>query len=358
MVAGLFLTSIMSGVVISRTGRYKIFPLSGCAVMGVGLYLMSTMGPATSTWLESLYMFVLGMGIGLAMQALIIAVQNTVHYADLGTATSGVTFFRTLGSCFGAAIFGTLFTNQLIPNLQDAFAQVPGVPPAAAQSPHALHALPEALATPIINAYADSIAYVFRWVVPVAVLGFLVAWFLKEVPLRDAAREHATDIGEGFSVPTPAERVDQLERAIGATVRKESLDRAAVERLLVTAGGGLNPGQAWAMGQIHLHTVARGQAELPAIAGRLHIPREVLAPAFNDLSRAGLARIDGDAIALTPAGQVQLDRVQTAWRHWLDDHLDDWTLADAEDRALLDQALTNIATRLVDEQPERQPALV
>jgi len=194
--------------------------------------------------------------------------------------------------------------------------------------------------------------------VPVALLGFLVAWFLKEVPLRDAAREAATDIGEGFTVPTPAERVDQLERAIGATVRKESVDRAAVERLLAAAGGGLNPGQAWAIGQIHAHTVARGQAELPAIAHRLHIPREVLAPAFNDLGRAGLARIDGDVMALTPAGQAQLDRVHTAWRDWLDDHLDDWTLTDPTDRALLDQALNNIAVRLVDEQPQREPALV
>ncbi|KUL23803.1 MDR family MFS transporter [Actinoplanes awajinensis] len=341
MVAGLFTTSILAGNLVSRTGRYRVFPIAGTAVMSLGLWLMSTMGPDTGAALMSLYMFVLGMGIGLSMQVLTIVVQNTVPYADLGTATSGVTFFRTLGSSFGTAIFGTLFTNKL--------SSFPAAADPAAASPAALHKLSTVQAAPIIQAYADTIGYVFRWVVPVAVLGFVIAWFLKELPLRDGARSHATDVGEGFSAPAAADRVAQLERAISDTMRKAGHDRTVLEEILADSGGRLNPSQAWAMGQAHLHTRARGRADLDTIARTNRMPAEVLQPAFTDLCQAGYARLDGDAVQLTEAGQEQFDRVRHAWREWLDVRLEDFTMTDPGDRALLDQALTNIATRLVDE---------
>ncbi|MEU3726728.1 MDR family MFS transporter, partial [Streptomyces sp. NPDC031705] len=123
LVVGLLIASVYSGNATGKTGRYRVFPIAGCAVMGAGLYLLSLMGPGTGGWLESLYMFVLGTGIGLCMQVLTIAVQNTVDYADLGTATSGVTFFRTLGSSFGAAVFGTIYANSLAPRLKAAVAE-------------------------------------------------------------------------------------------------------------------------------------------------------------------------------------------------------------------------------------------
>lgn len=148
MVLGLLVASIFSGNVVSKTGRYRIFPIVGSLIMAVGLYLLSRMGPGTGVWLESLYMLVLGVGIGLAMQVLTIAVQNTVDYADLGTATSGVTFFRTLGSSFGTAVFGTIYANALKPNLTDGVAAAaraggdPATLAKAAQSPAGLHGLP------------------------------------------------------------------------------------------------------------------------------------------------------------------------------------------------------------------------
>ncbi len=341
MVAGLFVTSIISGNLVSRTGKYRVFPIVGTAVLGLGLWLMSTMSPATSAWVMSLYMVVLGMGIGLSMQVLTIVVQNTVPYADLGTATSGVTFFRTLGSSFGTAIFGTLFSSKL--------SSYPVVGNPAAASPGALHRLEKSVADPIIQAYADTIAYVFRWVVPVAALGFLVAWFLKELPLRDGARSHATDVGEGFQAPAPADRVMQLERAISDTMRKAGHDRTVLDEILADSGGRLSRSQAWAMGQTHLHTRARGHADVDAIARIHRMPPEVLQPAFTDLCQAGYARLDGETVRLTEAGQEQFDRVRHAWREWLDSRLEDFTMTDPGDRALLDQALTNIATRLVDE---------
>src|SRR5689334_3079562 len=138
MVAGLLATSMTSGIIVGRTGRYKIFPVAGTAIMTVGFVLLSRMGPDTSTMVQSVYLLVLGAGIGLCMQVLILIVQNTVDFADLGVATSGVTFFRTIGSSFGAAIFGSLFANFLESRVGTALAQS-GAPPAAAQSPEALH---------------------------------------------------------------------------------------------------------------------------------------------------------------------------------------------------------------------------
>jgi EmrB/QacA subfamily drug resistance transporter len=188
MVAGLLIASVFSGNVVSKTGRYRLFPIAGSLVMAAGLYLMSLMGPSTGVWLESLYMFVLGTGIGLCMQVLTIAVQNTVEYADLGTATSGVTFFRTLGSSFGTAVFGTIYTNTLTPHLRDGIAEAaraggtdPAVLTRAATSPEGLHRLPGPVAAPVIDAYAETLQTVFLWTVPVAALGFLVALFLKQV---------------------------------------------------------------------------------------------------------------------------------------------------------------------------------
>ncbi|BBH67248.1 MFS transporter [Actinoplanes sp. OR16] len=348
MVAGLFVMSMVSGNVVSRTGRYKVFPIAGGAVMTLGLYLMSTMGTTTSTWLESLYMFILGAGIGLSMQVLTIVVQNTVPYADLGTATSGVTFFRTLGSSFGTAIFGTLYSGRLEEKLGEALAQT-GVAPAVSQNPESLKALDPAQSGPIIAAYADSINYVFRWVVPVAVLGFLVAWLLKELPLRDSARVAATDVGEGFSAPLADDRVGQLERQISDTMRRARDDRTVLDRVLADSGATVNPSQAWAIGQTHLHVTAKGRAELPAIARQHRMPAEVLEPAFEDLRQAGYARVDGDQVELTEAGQEQFERVRHAWRQWLDTNLDDIARTDPDDKVLIDQALNNIATRLVDE---------
>ncbi|GAB1646391.1 DHA2 family efflux MFS transporter permease subunit [Krasilnikovia sp. MM14-A1259] len=356
MVVGLFITSILSGSVIGRTGRYRVFPIAGTAVMAVGLFLMSTMGRTTSTWLESLYMLVLGLGIGLSMQVLTIAVQNTVPYADLGTATSGVTFFRTLGSAFGTAAFGTLYGNHLASELAAALAGAPAGTVAAARDPHLLHQLPPAQAAPIIDAYASGIQYVFRWVVPVALLGFIVACFLKEVPLRGSARAAATDVGDGFSAPTTsADRVAQLEREVSDIMRQAGA-RVVLEQVLAGTGGVLSPAQAWAIGQTHLHTSTRGRAELTAIARVYRLPHEVLQPVFTDLCQAGYAEQTDGVIALTPVGREQLGTIQDAWRQWLDTHLDDITMTDPDDRAQLDQALTNIAGRLLNETPAHEPA--
>jgi MFS family permease len=217
MVAGMLCTSMGSGVLVGRTGRYKIFPVAGTAVMAVAFLLMSTMSPSTSALLQSLYLFILGAGIGLCMQVLVLIVQNTSRFEDLGVATSGVAFFRTIGSSFGAAIFGSLFTNFLHSRIGPALA-ASGASPAAANSPEALHRLPRAMAAPIVGAYAASLTQVFLWAVPVALVGFAVSLFLREVPLRDIGN-NAADMGDGFAMPTTQSPEEMLETAIGRLLR-------------------------------------------------------------------------------------------------------------------------------------------
>ncbi|MEU4311529.1 MDR family MFS transporter [Nocardia sp. NPDC024068] len=351
MVVGLLVTSVLSGSVVGRTGRYKAFPIAGAAVMAAGLFLMSTMNQHTGIWLESLYMLVLGLGIGLAMQVLTIVVQNTVPYEQLGTATSGVTFFRTLGSAFGTAIFGTLYSNSLTPGLAAAVAET-GVPAEAAQNPAALRALPGPQAEPIIDAYAAAINSVFLWVVPVALAGFVVAWFLKEVPLRDSARAGAADLGEGFGVPDSSDNLAQLERAISNVLRRERARTDAVpgREVLEESGSPLAPDVAWALVEVHVRTRVAGAPTLAEMAWDHRLPPAVLAPLFGRAQDAGyLAAVDG-RLRLTGSGGVEVRRLEAKWRQWLDGRLEDWTFADPRDRVLLDLALDNIATKLLDRQ--------
>lgn len=357
LVAGLFFTSILSGQVVGQTGRYRYFPIAGTAVMALGLYLMSTMGRDTSVWQESLYMLILGLGLGLAMQVLTIVVQNTVPYADLGTATSGVTFFRTLGSAFGTAVFGTLYSNQLTPNLAGALAEVRVVTPEVAANPEALRALPPAQSAPIIDAYAMTIDHVFRWVVPVALAGFVVAWFLKEVPLRDSARAGASDVGEGFSVPDNSDRVGLLERAVAVTMRKARAEGPVFPAILADARSPLSRGQAWAVGQVYLHSRIRGVATLGIIARAHRVPVEVIEPVFRKVIGAGYVDADDGALYLTETGSAEVDRVTAAWRRWLGARLDTGDDRDPADRALLDQALMSVAAKLLEEHlDEVEPA--
>ncbi len=117
LMAGLLVVSIGSGQIISRTGKYRFFPIAGAGVTTLGLYLLSTMGPGTSAGLEALYMVILGAGLGGVMQVLVIIVQNAVPHSELGVATSGATFFRSIGGSFGTAIFGAIFANVLVGNL-------------------------------------------------------------------------------------------------------------------------------------------------------------------------------------------------------------------------------------------------
>jgi len=294
---------------------------------------------------------VLGLGIGLCMQVLTIAVQNTVDYADLGTATSGVTFFRTLGSSFGTAVFGTIYANSLGPNLEDRVAEAaraggdPAVLAKASQNPQALHALPDAQSAPLAQAYADTLHTVFLWTVPVAVLGFLVALFLKEVKLRDTARAGSTDMGEGFASPSAGDSARLLEFSVAKVLRRVDPDTA--RRIVASSDTRLDMAGAWAVMQVELFTRMVGHAGLRLIAARHRIPPEVLVPVFDRMIEEGYLTGDGHLFTHTAAGSREARTITDAWSHWLTEQLGDQR--EQADDARLRAAVDVIAKRLLAE---------
>ncbi|MFE3906227.1 MDR family MFS transporter [Streptomyces sp. NPDC059153] len=351
MVIGLLVASIFSGNAVSRTGQYRIFPIVGSLIMAVGLFLLSRMGPDSGVWLESLYMVVLGVGIGLCMQVLTIAVQNTVDYSDLGTATSGVTFFRTLGSSFGTAVFGTIYANALKPNLTDGVAAAaraggdPAVLAKAAQSPQGLHGLPAAQSAPLARAYADTLHTVFLWTVPVAVLGFVVALFLKQVKLRDTARVGSTDMGEGFAQPGAGDSAKLLEFSVAKILHGAGGDTA--RRIVAESDTRLDMAGAWAVMQVELFTRMVGHAGLNLIAARHRLPPEVLVPVFDRMIEEGFLTGDGHLFMHTAAGSREAAAINDAWARWLNERLDE-SGARPDDRQLR-AAVDVIAKRLLAE---------
>ena len=243
--------------------------------------------PTTPTWQQSLYLFVLGAGIGLCMQVLSSSCRTRRTSPTSGVATSGVTFFRTIGSSFGAAIFGSLFANFLDSTASARHWSPSGAPPEAAQSPQALHAPPAEVAAPIVDAYADSLGTVFLCAAPVAVVGFIVALLLKEVPLREMDAVAAADLGEGFGMPAPIRRKrSSRSRSAGCSATPRRSGCAASPK---RPGCELDVAQLWALMQIYRQNQVFGSATLTDIAERLRVPYEVLEPTFDRLVADGLA---------------------------------------------------------------------
>jgi EmrB/QacA subfamily drug resistance transporter len=345
MVVGLFVASTLAGTVVGRTGRYKIFPVSGAALMAVGLYLLSRLDQNTSFWVLSAYLVVFGVGLGLCMQILTIIVQNTAEYRDLGVATSGVTFFRSLGGSFGAAVFGAIYANQLAHHLPGALARSPGLPAQDATVPEALHSHPAAVIARVVGAYASTIHTVFLAATPVAVVAFLLSLFLKQVPLRDAARAGAGDIGEGFGVAEPVDAERRLEIAVARLMAKEG--RQAIPRLREISGTRLNVANGWCVAQVHLRTRHDQPTAMDAIADQVMVPADVLMPAFRDAVDAGFVGGGPGAWSVTELGQQEWGKFSAALKDWLAEHLAD---PNAKDSRQLDAALHGVTGRLLDEE--------
>jgi EmrB/QacA subfamily drug resistance transporter len=345
LVAGLLVMSLVSGTVVGRTGRYKIFPVVGSAVMAVGMYLLSRLDAQTPYWQMALAMLVLGLGIGSSMQVLTIVVQSTVTYEDLGVATSGVTFFRTLGSSFGAAVFGTVFANVLSDRLPAAVAASHGVDPQAVAKPEALHAYPPEQIAPIVDAYAHAVHVVFLAAVPVPLVALVLALFLKQVPLRGTAREAATDVGEGFGMPEGADANQQLQTAISRLVRHRG--RTELPRIREQSGAAFDSSDGWTVGQVYLRSRLGRTATVEEISLPFHIPPAVLQPAVDTATRHGYLREADGRLSLTEAGEVEMRKLVAGLREWLAVELADWGAGDAE----LDRALGELATRFVEQAP-------
>jgi EmrB/QacA subfamily drug resistance transporter len=190
LVLGIFITSTGSGQLITRTGHYKIYPVVGLAIIPLAMLWLSALEVDTPMWNVSLRVFVLGFGLGLVIQTLVVAVQNAVEPRDLGVATSSNTFFRSMGGAIGTAVFGSVLTSTLTASLADKFpgGTPPGVDPSAISgTPEAIQALPDVVKEPLLESFMEAIDRVFVVGVPVVIVAFVLILFLREIPLRETS---------------------------------------------------------------------------------------------------------------------------------------------------------------------------
>jgi EmrB/QacA subfamily drug resistance transporter len=326
MMGGLLVASIGSGQIVSRWGRYKVFPVVGTFLITVGLYLMSHIGLATSELIIALYMVVFGLGLGLVMQVLIVAVQNAVTYEELGTATSGVTFFRMIGGSFGTAVFGAIFANVLTGNLARYLHGIAVPPNVASQidNPKLL-----AHATPIVRAgvtqaIAHSIDKVFVIGVPIAFVAFLLSWLLPEVELRKSVR--TVEPAEGFAVPDARSSLDQIQLNLEQIARREN--RGDLYRTLATrAGLSIPPKSCWMLYRL----ADQPDSSVDEVAERLKVDASNIEPALQGLLEAAFiargAPVAGSGagrLHLTASGLDAMDRLTAARRAGLTELLEGW----------------------------------
>ncbi|MEU9320954.1 MFS transporter [Streptomyces sp. NPDC048295] len=198
MMGGIVIASVVSGQMISRTGRYRIHPIVGGAVSTVGMWLLSRLETDTPRYEYSIAQAVLGIGIGLIMPVLVLAVQNSVEPADIGSATSANNYFRQIGGSVGAAVFGTLFAGRLADALAVRLPSGADLPDPESITPQLVHAMEPALRDSYVQAYADAMPRIFLYLVPVLALGLFFAFFLKEKPL---VSHHSPENAESATVP-------------------------------------------------------------------------------------------------------------------------------------------------------------
>ncbi|ROS79170.1 MFS transporter [Cellulomonas sp. PhB143] len=356
MMLGLLITSIGSGQIISRTGRYKIFPILGTAITTVGLYLLSLMDRDTTTFESGVSMFVLGAGLGMVTQVLVLAVQNAVEYRDLGTATSGTTFFRTIGSSVGVAVFGTVFANQLASNVASGIpsdAAGPCGPGALAQSTAGLAQCPPDVQDWFLDGYADALHIVFLWAVPVAAIAFLLSWLLPEVTLRTAAKdtdEHESvataagvAAGDTFALPSGRTSAEELRLLLWQRVgRQDPLRTYAI----LAADSGLTPEECWMVTRASL----KGPRSVETMSERSGASTGVVTGVAAALEERGLVTVDGDTVTATDAGHAAAEALRENERVRLRALIEGWP---GEKEPEIDEIVSELTDRLHAEDPPR-----
>jgi hypothetical protein len=318
----MLLSSTASGQIVSRTGRWKVFPIVGTAVTTIGLLLLHRLTENSSTAEMSGYFFVFGLGLGLVMQVLVLIVQNAVAYEDLGVATSGATFFRSIGASFGVAVFGTIFAGRLADKLVAALAGhplPPGVSPGALKAdPRGIAALPPAVRPSVLHAFSSSITDVFLYAAPVALLGFVLAWFLREDKLRGSVT--APDVSETLaSNPVHRSSYEEAGRALSLLGSREGR-RQIYEKITRRAGYDLLPATSWLLLRINKH----GWAEPALLAERSSVPLPVIIAAARQVEERRLGVREGLEMVLTEQGREVADRLAEAREESLAELLGDW----------------------------------
>jgi MFS family permease len=294
VMAGLLLAATIAGRLITRTGRYKVFPVIGTAVAAIGLLLLSGLDAETSTLDAGLRMFVLGIGLGMTMQVLVLAVQNAVDYAHLGVATSTATLFRSMGGALGTAILGGIFTNVVDDHL--------------------------AIGESGPDAFTAGVSTVFVVAAVVGVVAFALTWLIEERPLRQTVE--TTGLDDVFAPPRDSDSMRELLRELSRAAGREET-RAFIARQAAAAGVDLDPLQIGILGR-----VAHGEPVDRPLFGDL--PPDVAAErargALERLREHGL--VGGEPPRLTAAGDevfarmraAREDAVRTLVAEWQPDH--------------------------------------
>jgi hypothetical protein len=287
VMGGLLITSIGSGQVIARTGRYKAFPIVGTAVSGVGLYLLSSLDETTGSGVAAVHMLILGLGLGMVMQVLVLAVQNAVPYDMLGVATSGATLFRSIGGSLGTAVLGAIFSGRLKAEL--------------------------AGGDPQVRAFTDALHIVFLVATCVMAVAFLLAWLIPEQPLRKTV--DATAVGETIGGPVDTDSLRELTRCLSRAAGRERT-LAFLRDVAERAGVDLSPGASWAL----LRLGAPEGPSVAQLAALPHVHSDRLGVALGELRDRGL--VAGDRV--TPAGAELRTRLVEARTAGLRELIDDW----------------------------------
>jgi EmrB/QacA subfamily drug resistance transporter len=329
LMAGLLTSSIGSGQIISRTGRYKVFPIVGTAISAVGLYLLSGLDPGTGSVEAASYMLVLGLGLGFVMQVLILAVQNAVPYSQLGIATSSATLFRSIGGSLGTAILGAIFSNRLAHELASQLPAGSGASDLASGqvNPAQVSSLPPALHDGYVHSFTDSLSTVFVIAAAVVAVAFLLAWTLEERPLRKTIEDR--DVGDAFAPPQDTDSLNEITRELSRLVGRERTQRF-IEGVIEDAEVDLTPAEGWILGRAE-----DGAIGAPALKARDPADQELLREALGQLRTRGLVESSDPPARLTASGEEIRGDVISARRRSLEYLVSDWEPQDPQVDAMI-----------------------
>ena len=343
MMVGLLSMSILSGQLITRRGRYRIFPIIGTALMTVGLVLLARLSLGTTTITSSLYLLVLGLGLGATMQVLVLAVQNAVDFSILGAATSAVTLARGIGGSLGTAVFGTIFSTQLQSHLRGVLTgslagQISG---GGRLTGAQVLRLPPTVRAAYQNAYVHSLHPVFLAAAGVTAFGFLLSLLLPQRQLRDSAAA-STGLEDGLAAPRSPDSLAEIERALTKVTTLDERRRFR-QAIAQRAGVQISPEAIWALVQIDEYGAARARA----LAEQNGIETARVEKVVDELRERGLIAGE-DGAQLTPAGREQAGRVVRARRDLLAERLADDSAARHPE---LEALLVRLARELSGEPP-------
>lgn len=357
MMGGMLVSSIASGQIISRTGRYKMFPVVGTAVMTLGLFMLSRLSPQTSTLAASFMMLLLGLGLGMVMQVLVLAVQNAVKYTDLGVATSGATLFRLIGGSLGTAALGAIFAAQLSSNITRIVPANLTTQTVANNglglNTQMLAGLPAAVRELYAEAFTSSLGAVFLVATIIALIGFALTWLLPEHPLRQTVAATAEadvggEIGKAFAMPTAdADSLTQILRGLSLLADRD-VRRPYIESIVARAGVDLSAAAAWLLVRLERDPTL----DISALARDKKIEIIKLQDGIAELRESNLikefseADHRGSRYELTEEGCAVLRRLVFARRERLAELFAEWT---PEKREEIAGQLRRIARELVPE---------